>query len=256
LAFPQPRPSSLLQRLTKSKVYISKPNDYPHQPSKLLLFLTGGTGILSVNNQLQADKFASEGFLVVMPDMFDNDPAPNSTTSIEEENATVIEQIKLGFATAAKSFTIDMWLARHTAEKVMPILLKVIDAAKIEFADAVAGGGGIYGVGYCFGAKYIIVLAGEKSETVAWSRKPNDEEAGVVKNGPYIKVGAIAHGTLVTKDDFHGLKSPILLLCVENDQLFPEEILNDGIKYLQENGVEHGIKTYPGVPHGKFALIF
>jgi poly(3-hydroxybutyrate) depolymerase len=52
----------------RTKVYISKPNDYPHAPSKLLLLLTGGTGIKSTNNQLQADKYASEGFLVVMPD--------------------------------------------------------------------------------------------------------------------------------------------------------------------------------------------
>jgi dienelactone hydrolase len=48
-------------------VYITRPADYPHSPSKLLLLLTGGTG-LSTNNKLQADKFAAEGFLVVMPD--------------------------------------------------------------------------------------------------------------------------------------------------------------------------------------------
>ncbi len=53
---------------TYAQVYITKPSDYPHSPSKLLLFLTSGTGIPSVNNQLQADKFAGEGFLVVMPD--------------------------------------------------------------------------------------------------------------------------------------------------------------------------------------------
>lgn len=49
-------------------MYIAKPADYPHSPSKLLLLLTGGTGIHSTNNQLQADKYAGEGFLVVMPD--------------------------------------------------------------------------------------------------------------------------------------------------------------------------------------------
>jgi hypothetical protein len=32
--------------------------------------LTGGTGVKSVNNQLQADKYAAEGFLVVMPDQY------------------------------------------------------------------------------------------------------------------------------------------------------------------------------------------
>lgn len=55
-------------RVHWSQVYIAKPPDYPHSPSKLLLMLTGGTGVKSANNQLQADKYASEGFLVVMPD--------------------------------------------------------------------------------------------------------------------------------------------------------------------------------------------
>ena len=34
----------------------------------------------------------------------------------------------------------------------MPILQRFIAGAKEEFADAVANGGGIYAVGYCFGA--------------------------------------------------------------------------------------------------------
>lgn len=50
------------------QVYIAKPSDYPYAPSKLLLLLTGGTGLASTNNQLQADRFAREGYLVVMPD--------------------------------------------------------------------------------------------------------------------------------------------------------------------------------------------
>jgi len=63
-----------MQEITKYndiEVYVTKPADYPHSPSKLLLLLTGGTGIHSTNNQLQADKYAQEGFLVVMPDQYD-----------------------------------------------------------------------------------------------------------------------------------------------------------------------------------------
>jgi dienelactone hydrolase len=52
------------------QTYVSKPADYPHAPSKLLLLLTGGTGLNSTNNQLQADKYAAEGFIVLMPDQF------------------------------------------------------------------------------------------------------------------------------------------------------------------------------------------
>jgi dienelactone hydrolase len=88
-----------------------------------------------------------------------------------------------------------MWLARHTPEKVMPLLQKVIEGAKEEFADAVANGGGIYGIGYCFGAKYILILAGERPGAIAWGQTvPKDLEQGTVKHAPLIKAGAIAHG--------------------------------------------------------------
>jgi hypothetical protein len=41
------------------------------------------------------------------------------------------------------------------------------------------------------------------------------------------------------------------MIFTENDQLFPEEILEEGRKYLEANNIEHEIRTYPGVPHGK-----
>lgn len=62
-----------MQEITKFddiETYVTKPADYPHSPSKLLLLLTGGTGVHSINNQLQADRYAAEGFLVVMPDQY------------------------------------------------------------------------------------------------------------------------------------------------------------------------------------------
>jgi len=143
-----------------------------------------------------------------------------------------------------------MWLARQTPEKVLPIILKVIEAAKDEFADAIANGGGIYSVGYCFGGRMTLLLAGEKPETVGWGQPVKDEEAGVVKHGPYIKAGAIAHATLVTREDFEGTKVPLAFVCVENDQLFPLEIQEHGEKLLKENNIVSEFKTYSGVPHG------
>lgn len=124
---------------------------------------------------------------------FDGDPAPNSAdvTSAADSGASFIEKLKFTAAETAKSFLIDMWLARHTPEKVMPILHRVIEGAKEEFADAVANGGGIYAVGYCFGAKYVLILGGEQLETV---HAPTDEEQGLATRAPLIKAGAIAHG--------------------------------------------------------------
>jgi dienelactone hydrolase len=166
----------------------------------------------------------------------------------------MIDQVKLRAAETVKSFMIDMWLARHTPEKVLPLLHKVIESAKEEFADAIANGGGIYGVGYCFGAKYVLILGGEHPDTVAWGQTPKDEEQGVVKQEPLIKVGALAHGVDITKEDLEAVKVPIAMACVEHDSLFPDDVLDAGRKALERNKIEHEIQVYKDVPHG-FAVL-
>lgn len=222
----------------------------------------------STNNQLQADAFAERGFVVVMPDQFAGDAAPNAahtTTGTagegQEQGAStsqpsLLERLKLGAAETAKSFFIDMWLARHTPEKVMPLLQKTLEGAREEFADAVANGGGIYGAGYCFGAKYILLLLGEHADTVEWGQKPAgaDEEKGEVHKGPELKAGAIAHGTDITKADMEAIKAPVAMACVENDSLFPDAIREQGRAALELSAVEHNIKVFDGVPHG-FAVV-
>jgi len=160
----------------------------------------------------------------------------------------------MGLATTAKSFLVDMWLARQTPEKVLPVLRKAIEGAKEEFADAVANGGGVYATGYCFGGKYVCLLGSELPDTVAHGQASKDEEAGMKKAEPLIKAGALAHGTLITKEDLESIKSPITMVCVENDQLFPDDVRVAGQESLNEKKIEHQIKVYSGVPHG-FAVI-
>ncbi|KAI2625885.1 alpha/beta-hydrolase [Hypoxylon sp. NC1633] len=257
-------PNGELRKLGGVDVYLAKPDTYPTNPSKLLLLLSSGTGIKSTNNQIQADKFADEGFVVVMPDLFEGNPAPNSSPipDAETQGTSFLDMVKLKAAEIAKSFVIDEWLARHTEEKVMPILEKVIDACKAEFADAVGNGGGIYAVGYCFGGRYILLLASESSRRASsgWTgaQKSKDEEAGdgtdLAKKGPYIKAGALAHATLVSTDDFQGLKVPVSLVCVENDPMFPDSVRETGEDIMSKENVEHEVQVYPGVPHG-FAVI-
>ncbi|KAI1005815.1 hypothetical protein K3495_g2404 [Podosphaera aphanis] len=243
-------PSGEIIQLGGVSSYISKPADYPHAASKLLLFLTGATGLHSINNQLQADQFAREGFLVILPDMFADDPLPGSATYKEEKDPTIIEQIKMRVVETTKSFLIDMWLARQTPEKVLPILMKFIEAVKDEFPIAVANGGGIYSVGYCFGGRLTLLLAGEEPEAMLSASPAHDEEATVSQTGPLIKAGAVAHATLVTKEDFTKIRSPLSFVCVENDQLFPDDVRRHGEESLQKAAVECEFRSYSDVPHG------
>lgn len=149
-----------------------------------------------------------------------------------------------------------MWLARHTPEKVLPILHRVIDAIKEEFADAVAHGGGIYAVGYCFGARYVLLLGSEIHADVAAGQRSKESEAeeGMAKKDPQIKVGAIAHGTQISAAELGGCKVPLSVVAVEQDSLFPDDIREAGVKKLKEGGVELEEKVYPAVPHG-FAVL-
>ncbi|POR39194.1 Protein AIM2 [Tolypocladium paradoxum] len=236
-------------KLSDVDVYISKPADYPHTPSRLLLLLTGGTGIRSTNNQIQADKYAAAGFLVLMPDLFAGDTAP-AATAIADDSTSLLEQVKLKAAEVTKSFMIDMWLARVTADKVMPILHRVIDAAREQYADAVQQGGGIYAVGYCVGGRFVLLLAKEAQG----QQQGGDEESGMVKKGPYIKAGAVAHAASVIPDDFKNLKVPLSLVCVEDDPLFPNAVRSAGEDAMSDANLEHEVQVYPGVPHG-FAVV-
>ena len=233
----------------KLQTYVSKPTDYPHSPARLLLLLTGGTGLHSVNNQIQADKFASEGFVVAMPDLFTGDPAPTSTTIVEEDTGSFLDQVKLRAVETAKSFLIDMWLARQSEDKIMRILCRVIDGCKEKFADAIATGGGIHAVGYCIGGRYILLLGTEREWR--WAEGGDEEEGGAPRKGPLIKVGALAHGASITPHDFEKLKIPVSMVCVENDPLFPEELRTVGEDAMEKANVEHEVKVYPGVPHGR-----
>ena len=149
-----------------------------------------------------------------------------------------------------------MWLARHTPEKVLPILNRVITSVKEEFADAVANGGGIYAVGYCFGAKYVLLLGSELHADVAKGERSTESaaEEGMVKQGAQIKCGAIAHGTMIGKEDLASVTVPTCVVAVEQDSLFPDDVREEGKKAMQERGLEHEVKVYPGVPHG-FAVL-
>jgi dienelactone hydrolase len=148
-----------------------------------------------------------------------------------------------------------MWLARHTPEKVLPILHRVLTSIKEEYADAYANGGGIYAAGYCFGAKYALLLGSELHQDVVQGQRAPDTQAeeGMVKQGPMVKCAAIAHGILA-KSDFENVTVPTSVVAVEGDPLFPDEVRAAGKKDMEARGLEHELHVYPAVPHG-FAVM-
>lgn len=251
-------PTGEMTKFNDIDCYITKPADYPHAPSKLLLYLTNGTGIHAPANKLQADAYAEKGYLVIMPDQFAGDFAPNNVFAASDDQTSFLEALKLRAAEVAKSFRLDMWLARQTPASVLPRLTKVLGAVKEEFADAVQAGGGVYCVGVSVGGRHALLLASELGADVLEGQTDVSEEAagkveeGMIRRGPAVKAAVILHGATIEREDFAGVKSPVGLLSVDEDPLFSDEVREAGIKSLKEKGVECQEWVYPGVPHGEF----
>ncbi|KAF8476935.1 Alpha/Beta hydrolase protein [Kalaharituber pfeilii] len=223
-------PTGEIIKLGNLDAYISRPAE--PATAKLLLFLSNAAGVRAINNQAHADQFAREGFLVIMPDIFDGDPVPTTATFSTEEmdKLPLLDRIRLTTAEGIKRFIIDIWLARHTAEKTMPLLERIMSAIKETYPDNVENG--MYAIGYCFGGKYVLKLAATDD----------------------IKAGALAHGTLVTLEDIKAVKQPVLLACVEEDPFFPDDVRESGRIFLEEMGIPNEFRVYEGVPHG-FAVL-
>ncbi|KAI5776610.1 dienelactone hydrolase [Geopyxis carbonaria] len=231
--------SGEIVKLAGTDVYISKPADSESQGTSLLILLTNGVGVNSVNNQVQADHFAKAGYFVAMPDLFKGDNAPNTVTvnATAEENS-ILDQVKLKAVEGVKGFMIaidklksvqDMWLARHTPENTMPIIEDVMKAIKERYGDkSYTVSLGTYAVGYCFGGKYALRLAASDEITAA----------------------AIAHGVLITKEEIESITKPTTFACVENDPFFPDDIREEGRRFLEKNKAEFDMRVYKNVPHG------
>ncbi|KAK7207185.1 hypothetical protein BZA70DRAFT_270681 [Myxozyma melibiosi] len=120
----------------------------------LLLLLTNGLGIDSLNNLLMADSYAREGYFVVMPDLFFGDPnAPIVQPPKSFGPTSLLSRVKSLAVSSATGFRTDMWVARHTEERTWPMLVQMID----EIVD-IYRPRDISVVGYSFGGKYALKL--------------------------------------------------------------------------------------------------
>ena len=111
-------------------------------PEKAVIFLTDIFGIYN-NSQLLADEFANNGYLTVIPDLFQGD-------AITHE------------AMEAGKVELPSWIKNHQPQHVDPIVEATIKYVREELGVKKVGA-----VGYCFGGK--VSLAVSALLIVSWS---------------------------------------------------------------------------------------
>ncbi|PYI13691.1 dienelactone hydrolase family protein [Aspergillus japonicus CBS 114.51] len=109
-------------------VYVSYPPD--KSTHNAILFLSDIFGLALVNSKLIADLFAANGYLVVMPDLFQGDPVP---------------------VDHSPSFQIMDWLQGHLPPQTDPIVTATLREMRERLGCQRIGG-----VGYCYGGKYVV----------------------------------------------------------------------------------------------------
>jgi dienelactone hydrolase len=119
--------SKYLRNVTTVEVYIAHP---PEKSDRAVIILPDVIGHKFINAQLIADQYAANGYLTVMPDIFQGDPIPLNRPA---------------------DFDFNTWRQGHGVDKVDPIIEEVIKELKGKYGAKKIGG-----VGYCFGAKGVV----------------------------------------------------------------------------------------------------
>jgi len=143
-----------------AETYFAYPKD--KSTENAILLLTDAIGYGAINAQLIADQLAANGYLVVMPDLFHGDP-------VLMENKP-------------EGFDLLEWLKGHPPERVDPVVDAVIKEMRRKMGVKRLGG-----VGYCFGAKYVVRN---------------------LKDGR-LDAGFVAHPSFVEADELKAIKGPL-----------------------------------------------
>lgn len=147
--------------------YVARP---ANKSSTAILIIPDVIGHEFVNVDLIADQFAANGYLTVIPDVFEGDPVPLNRPD---------------------GFDLQKWLGGHGTDKVDPIVEKTISWLKKDEGIQKIGA-----AGYCFGGKYVArFLHKGKGFDVGYTAHPSFVEEAELKgvSGP---LSIAAAGTL------------------------------------------------------------
>ncbi|KAL1956135.1 hypothetical protein VTO42DRAFT_7570 [Malbranchea cinnamomea] len=194
-------PAGEMFKIGQYDAYIARPST--PKPKRAILFVSDVMGVYE-NSKLLADDFASRGYLTLVPDLFHGEPLTLN---------------------AFASGTVDLpgFLAKHNIASVEPVL----DAA-LKYLRETEKVEKIAGVGYCFGAKYVVRYM----------------------KGRRVDVGYIAHPSFVSEDELRAIEGPLTIAAAETDTIFPADLRHKSEEILKETKQPYQVTLYSHVEHG------
>ncbi|EXJ80436.1 esterase/lipase [Capronia coronata CBS 617.96] len=206
----QGQPLGSLSSLGDFEIYTSFPDD--RSTDYGVLILTDIIGHRFNNAQLLADKFAANGYFVMMPDLFYGDPVP-----LNRPGDFDMQKWRRGeYGGLNKS---------HTPSTIDPIVHACLVEMRTKYQCKK-----IAAAGYCFGAKYVV--------------------RHLVSGPSKIDVGYAAHPSFIDEDELKSIKGPLAISAAEKDSIFPAEKRHDTEVILKDLGLPYQINLYGGVGHG------
>ncbi|KIN09008.1 hypothetical protein OIDMADRAFT_48844 [Oidiodendron maius Zn] len=183
--------------------------------TKGILLLTDVLGYEFINTRLVADKIASNGYHVVVPDLFHGD-----ALTLEKAQATDV----MGWIKGPPG---------HLPNRVDPVVL-----ASIKYMRETLSIERLGGIGYCFGvgynrtvsAKYVIRFLGPDHSL--------------------FDAGYIAHPSMVDVEELTAIKKPLSIAAAEIDNIFPVSNRHASEEILAKLKIPYQLNLYGGVEHG------
>ncbi|KAH8816620.1 dienelactone hydrolase family protein [Xylogone sp. PMI_703] len=185
--------------------YISRPDTSSsnYVAGSAVVIISDVFGIYN-NSKLIADNFATNGYLTVIPDVLEGDALP-------------LDAFETG------KVDIQSWVSKHGTAQVDPIVQSSINYLRKE-----QGIKRIYGVGYCFGGKYV---------------------ARFLHDGK-IDVGYTAHPSFISREELASIKKPFSIAAAEIDDIFTRPLRHESEEILIKTGQPYQINLFSGVAHG------
>jgi len=217
-------PAGVVEKITDLDVYVSKPEG--SSKAKTILFITDIFGWDTPNARLLADEYAKAGFYVYVPDFFkgDNishdmldtiaprDPSSRSTLKVAEDNTKTMAAI-------------GPWITRQREGVVKPLMDEFVKYLR---ADPLTGK--IGAVGFCWGGRYALLLAGEGTVDAAVANHPS----------------------MAAQSEFEGINKPTQINVGTNDIFLPNETVDQVKQALSEKKADLAfeINVFQDAVHG------